>query len=58
MSISILMFYLLHTAFVKSFYLTKKHVILKILALWKHRFLNKTFCILTLMRFFTANCIP
>ena len=57
MSISILMFYLLHNAFVKSFYLTKKHVILEILALRKHRFLNKTFCILTLLHFYTTNCI-
>ena len=57
MSIPILTFYLLHTVFVKSF-LTKKHVILEILALLKHRFLNKTFCILTLLRFYTANCIP
>ena len=58
MSISILMFYLLHTAYVKSFYLSKKRVILEILALRKHRFLNKTFCILTLLCFYTTNYIP
>ena len=58
MSISILMFYLMRTAFVKRFYLTNKHVVLEILALRKHRFLNKTFCILTLLSFYTSNYIP
>ena len=58
MSISILMVHLLHTAFVISFYLTNKHVVLEILALRKHRFLNKTFCILTLLNCYTSNCIP